>query len=125
MIETAVVFNDQGEAFHWHDPPGRSGVSIPDSRDLWEVLWSSRGHLGGVAHTHPWSGPATASGTDLSTFAAIDGALGTRLLWPVVTFDAITYYGRRADGLYVRETDLNWWSPSWLAELRERSRSNP
>ena len=76
MMETALVFDREGRTIHWHEPPGRSGGSLPDSRDLWGVLWEHRGHLGGVAHTHPWDGPAGPSHTDLTTFRAVELGLG-------------------------------------------------
>lgn len=89
MIETAMVFDLDGNAIHWHLPPGRSGGWIPDSRNLWDVLWENRDRLGGVAHTHPWHGPAGPSGTDVTTFAAIEAALGKRLVWPIVTMNQV------------------------------------
>lgn len=86
-METALVFDTEGKTIYWHLPLGRSGGSLPDSRDLWDVLWENRERLGGVAHTHPWYGPSGPSHTDLTTFAACEAALGKRLVWPVVTFD--------------------------------------
>ena len=52
MIETAAVFDLKGNVIHWHLPLGRSGGWLPDSRDLWTILWNNRENLGGVAHTH-------------------------------------------------------------------------
>ncbi len=86
MIEVALVFDDAGRTLHWHLPPGRTRASIPDSRTLWEVLWEHRHHLGGVAHTHPWSGRAEPSDVDLTTWSACERALGARLVWPIITF---------------------------------------
>lgn len=85
MIETAVVFDKEGHLIHWHEPHGRTGGSLPDSRSLWDVLWENRENLGGVAHTHPWKGSPDPSSTDLSTFAAVEASLGQRLVWPIVT----------------------------------------
>lgn len=85
MIEVALVFDREGRTLYWHLPPGRTGVSIPDSRSLWEVLWTHRRHLGGVAHSHPWAGRPDASRTDLTTWSACERALGSRLVWPIVT----------------------------------------
>ena len=87
MMESAFVFDVDGVIIHWHLPANRSGGFIPDSRDLWEVLWENREKLGGIAHTHPWNGEPWPSGTDVTTFAACEAALGKRLLWPVVTLD--------------------------------------
>ena len=94
MIEVALVFDQQGNTIHWHLPPGRSGGWIPDTRDLWEVLWENRDRLGGVAHTHPWVGPAWPSQTDETTFSAIERGLGKRLLWPIVTFQEVRIFMR-------------------------------
>lgn len=93
MIETALVFNLEGQTMLWHEPHGRSGGSIPDSADLWNFLWENRHRLGGVAHTHPWFGAPWPSETDLTTFRAIDAALGRPLLWVVATLDNESYWG--------------------------------
>jgi len=86
-IEVAVVIDKRGHPLHWHLPPGRTGASIPDSRDLWHVLWENRGNLAGVAHSHPGSGLTGPSGTDLTTFAACESGLGLRLNWWITTSD--------------------------------------
>jgi hypothetical protein len=91
-MEAGLVFDGQGAPIHWHTPPDRTGVALPDSRALWEVLWENRHRLGGVAHTHPFCGPPAPSVTDLTTFAAVEAGLGQRLLWPIVTFTAVGYY---------------------------------
>ena len=91
MIETALIFDTNGGTLAWHEPEGRSSGSLPDSRDLWEFMFDHRDILGGVAHTHPWDGPAGPSGTDLSTFRACELGLGKQLLWPVVTFTDVSY----------------------------------
>lgn len=92
MIESAFVFDMEGNLIHWHLPAGRTAGSIPDSRDLWEVLWENKDIVGGVAHTHPWNGPAVPSHTDITTFRAVEQGLGKFLFWPVVTFDTIAFY---------------------------------
>jgi hypothetical protein len=91
MIEVAVVFDKQGRAIYWHAPPGRTGGSIPDSSKLWDVLWANRHELGGVAHVHPWNGYTRPSGTDITTFKAIEAGLGKTLLWPIVTMTEVVY----------------------------------
>jgi hypothetical protein len=92
MIESAMVFDEKGLIIYWHDPPGASSSHIPDSKRLWNVLWNQRHRLGGVAHTHPWDGPTEPSGTDLSTFKAVEAGLGQRLIWPIVTMTHINYF---------------------------------
>jgi hypothetical protein len=66
--------------------------ALPDNRGLWDILWDNRAILGGVAHTHPWSGSAGPSSTDVTTFAAVEKGLGMRLVWPVVTFSEVGYF---------------------------------
>lgn len=91
-METGLVFDLLGMPLYWHAPPGRSNVFIPDDRTLWEVIWNSREYIGGVAHTHPWSGKAEPSQEDLTTFAAVEAGLGKRLHWPIVTFTEDVYF---------------------------------
>ena len=81
MIEAGVVIDKAGEPIHWHLPPGRTAGSIPDTRQLWDVIWDNRDIIQGFAHSHPGSGPPTPSQTDLGTFVAIEAALGKRLTW--------------------------------------------
>lgn len=82
MHEVAMVFDKDGNAIHWSS--GRS-AAVPDSRTMWDIIWENRHKIGGVAHTHPWDGPTGPSGTDVTTWAAIEAGLGKRLLWPIVT----------------------------------------
>ena len=123
MIETALVFDLEGKTIHWHLPAGRSAGSLPDSVSLWDVLWENRHRLGGVAHTHPWDGPSGPSHTDVTTFAAVEAALGKRLVWPIVTFTHITYVEWVGPGRIDYEMLR---TPSWrvadVEELRNRSR---
>ncbi len=98
MIETALVFDKHGRPLHWHLPPGRSAGYLPDSTTLWDVLWEHREYLGGVAHTHPWSGATGPSSTDLTTFDAVERGLGVRLVWPIVTFTHIVYLAWQGPG---------------------------
>ena len=127
MIETALVFDKQGNILHWHEPVGRSGGSLPDSRGLWDVLWEHRplekggtGLLGGVAHTHPWKGPSGPSYTDVTTFRACEQGLGETLLWPVVTFTHITWFRFNSDSHYEKVDQP--FPLQGLEELREKSR---
>jgi len=92
VIEVAVVFDTDGVPIGWHIPPNGSGVYIPDSRSLWDILWDNRERLGGVAHTHPFYGRPGPSETDVTTFSAVERGLGKRLLWPIVTFNGVATY---------------------------------
>lgn len=82
MREVAVVFDKDANPLFW---TVGSGGAIEDSRSLWDVLWDNRENVMGVAHTHPWPGPTGPSGTDVTTFTAIESGLGKKLLWPIVT----------------------------------------
>ena len=93
MIETALVFGEHGITVHWHAPLDRQEGAIPDSRDLWTILWENRETIWGVAHTHPWFGEAWPSNTDVTTFSAVERGLGKRLLWPIVTFTTVQCFG--------------------------------
>jgi hypothetical protein len=127
MMEAGVVINVHGEPIYWHTPANRSGGALPDSRELWDVLWKAHtaGWLAGVAHSHPGSGVPGPSQTDTSTFVAIESALGRSLSWWITSADK-TVVIRRAEMdsmpgrvVYaIRELDVE---PSWVPELRQRS----
>ena len=92
MIEVAAVIDSVGRPIYWHHPPENRMGAIPDSRNLWDVLWENRNIILGVAHTHPWTGIPVASSTDVTTFAAVEAGLGRSLLWPIVSLDAECTY---------------------------------
>jgi hypothetical protein len=126
-LEAAVVLSPSGEVLHWHFPPGRTVAGLPDSSDLWIVLWRERARLGGVAHTHPGRGIPSPSHEDVTTFAACEAALGSRLDWWIATEDSLVLYRWVGPGrldyrpsLPRREQGLGW-----LEELRELSRRSP
>jgi hypothetical protein len=126
-MEVGLIFDKRGGPVYWHLPQGRSQVYLPDSRQLWHVLWTchQEGLLGGFAHTHPWSGEASPSYTDVTTFAAVEAGLGTRLVWPIVTFSEVKYFqwlgpDRLDYGLMeVRRFRIN---KELIEELRKQSR---
>lgn len=125
MMEVALVFDKQGKTIAFHEPPGRSGGAIPDSRNLWDILWTNRDRLGGVAHTHPWDGEAWPSQTDVTTFRAVELGLGQNLLWPVVTFTEVAYVVKnQADGNFVLVNPKHISIQiEGIEELRVRSRN--
>jgi len=92
MIESAFVFDLRGRVIHYHLPAGRSSGHIPDSNDLWALLLKHKDILGGVAHSHPGSGPSGPSHTDVTTFSACELGLGKRLLWPITTDTHVTFW---------------------------------
>src|SRR3989344_2461914 len=106
-FEVGLVFDRQGRTIHWFG--GHSPGFIPDSRSLWDVLWENRDRLGGVGHTHPRDGPATPSHTHLTTFDAVERALGKQLLWLLVPSTKTPYVLRTP--LFDRGTaDHNKWT---------------
>lgn len=128
MIETALVFDLEGKTICFHEPRGRTSGSIPDTRSLWDILWENRERLGGVAHTHPWDGPAHPSITDVTTFDALERGLGKHLLWPVVTFTEVACVVRNP---LFKEGTAMWtlagpltFQIEGIEELRARSRDH-
>lgn len=123
MIEVAAVIGKNGDVLLWHEPAGRTGGSVPDSRDLWTVVWENRDQVQGIAHSHPGSGWTAPSYTDIGTFRAIELALGRPIDWWITTSDKLMLF-RSADHWqqadYDRFEDLTprWWA-GWL---REKSR---
>jgi proteasome lid subunit RPN8/RPN11 len=95
----------------WSDR-STSATAMPDSALRWQAIWRHREQLAIIAHTHP-TGRTEFSAEDLSTFAAIDAALGRPLRYAVVTRHAVIYRepgGHRATG---------GDEPSWVALLRQ------
>lgn len=130
-IETGVVLDYNWEPIFWHLPPGRSSGYLPDSRDLWSVIWENRDQVAAVAHSHP-EGIINPSGTDITTFAAIEAGLGKLLLWPIVTGSEVAIYRRysKTDNNYNKIFYMNeilWkydnlFFDSWVEELISKSR---
>lgn len=124
MREVAVVLDREHRPIWWHDPAGSSAVALPDSRDLWEVLWTERARISGVAHSHPGRGDPAPSAEDLSTFAACEDGLGMRLQWWIATLDHVLCF----DWIGPMRYDFQGRPPAsphetaaWLHALRERS----
>lgn len=124
-MEAAVVLDRDWRPIYFHAPAGRTAGSLPDSHDLWLVLWANRHRLLGVAHSHPGGGVPSPSHTDVTTFSAIERALGVRLIWPIVTTDASrAFVWQGPDSLAYGE----WEAPisiamleSWVPELERLS----
>lgn len=118
MVETGVVIAN-GMPIYWHLPPGRSSGHLPDSRDLWNVLWENRHIIDGFAHSHPGGGIPQPSYTDLTTFKAIELGLGKNLNWWIISSEAITVWKKNEILMYYGEIVND--DPTWLAELRRLS----
>lgn len=133
-IETGVVLDYNWNVIYWHLPQGRSSGYLPDSRDLWSVIWENRDKVAAVAHSHP-EGIIGPSGTDITTFAAIEAGLGKLLMWPIVTGTEVAIYKRFSkidnsynkvfymNDLFYEYDDLifNDAKYLWISELMSRS----
>jgi len=125
MLEACVVLSTSGSICFEHCPEGRSAGYIPDSAVLWEVLWDRREALGGVAHSHPGTGIPAPSHTDLSTFAAVECALGRRLTWWISSStDTIALVWGGPDRLHYVAEQIHP-EPDWVSRLRALSHINP
>jgi proteasome lid subunit RPN8/RPN11 len=111
-VEVCFLIGHDGTVL-WSDRSA-SATAMPDSTLRWQAIWRHREQLAVIAHTHP-TGVVAFSDEDLSTFAAIDAALGHALRYAVVTRQAVIYRepgGHRATG---------GDEPSWVALLRQCS----
>ena len=128
-MEVGVLVDINGDPIHWHRPPGSSGASLPDSRDLWDVIWENRADVLGFAHSHPGGGEPGPSHTDITTFRAVEKALGRRLIWWITssTHLVVCQWRRRSrkePGTWVPELVNeyeSWQSERGLEELRRLS----
>lgn len=92
---------------------GDSALSIPDSRARWEAIWEHRERLVELAHSHP-VGPLAFSREDETTMAALETALGRKLVFSVVAPRGMI---RRQDG----KDEIVSSEPEWARELRRVS----
>ncbi len=126
-LEAGVLVRTDGSPIYWHLPYTRSSVYLPDSQELWEVIWQNRQDVLGFAHSHPGSGLPRPSMEDLTTFRAVDIALGRPLLWWITSVDRVVELQK----LDWKEKDLSYYLADhpqdqhieqWLEELREKSK---
>jgi hypothetical protein len=126
MMEAGVLLGPNNSVIHWHTPNSRSGGALPDSRDLWDIIWENRAIVTGFAHTHPGSGAPGPSYTDTTTFAAIEAALGKHLNWFILSSDSqvICLFDNEKGtyGRYIITVELNTpMDLEWMSKLREFS----
>ncbi len=115
-----VVYKDDTEVL-WHLPPNRTGGTLPDSRDLWDVLWEGRKTIQGVGHSHPGGGIPGPSYTDVTTFAAVEAALGVRLDWWITSETHLIVARWSGPNRLDYTGTLVEDEPSWADELRQKS----
>ena len=110
---------------------------LPDSRNLWQILWDNRTNISGIAHSHPGKGKPGPSHTDVTTFSAIESGLGIRLDWWIVSAgdEALTLLrwagGDKRDKYnYLEPFDarqawaaVNYTPPEWIKKLCELSQA--
>jgi hypothetical protein len=121
-IETGVLISFDGHPIHWHLPPGRSCGYLPDSRDLWDIIWENRASLDGFAHSHPGFGIPSPSHEDVTTFAAVELALGRNLKWWITSANSTILLVRIGNNY---QPDFVSQEPNWIRKLRELSGFNP
>jgi hypothetical protein len=123
MIEAGVVIGVNGHPLFWHSPPGRTCGNLPDSRSLWDVFWDAHkeGTLLGFAHSHPGSGIPGPSYEDVTTFSAVELALGKRISWWISSSDHTVLLAWVGPDKYSYRGTLLVEEPAWVAELRRLS----
>lgn len=117
MVEVACVIAKDNTVLWWHEPEGRTSVSIPDKRDLWDILWENRDNIKGVAHTHPGYGLPMYSSEDYGTFKSVEAGLGRVLCWWIYTGDQGALFRRNGESY----SGVIAVEEPWVAELRRRS----
>lgn len=121
MMEAGVLLGVDNQAIHWHTPNDRSCGSLPDSSDLWQIIWRNRAIVTGFAHTHPGSGVPGPSYTDVTTFRAIEAALGKHLNWFILSSDKQVLCIFENENLITVEINTNTDKMTWMSRLRELS----
>lgn len=127
MREVGVVVGQANQALYWHNPITASSTFIDDDRGLWEFIWTRRAEVEGFAHVHPGRGLSSPSHTDVTTFAAIEAALGQRLHWWIVTEDTVALYfwegPGRLDYKLAPGVSVELNNYGWAPELIRRSQA--
>ena len=121
MMEAGVLLGHNNSVIHWHTPNERSGGALPDSRDLWDIIWQNRAIVTGFAHTHPGSGVPGPSHTDITTFAAIEAALGKHLNWFILSSDSQALCLFDEGNIVVVNLNTQTNAMEWIGELRRLS----
>jgi hypothetical protein len=120
-VEAGVVLDTEGLPLYWHLPEGRTSGSLPDSRTLWDVLWEHRNRISGFAHSHPGRAAPGPSLEDVTTFAAIEAALGRRLDWWISSEDAVVLVRWAGPGAHAYRVSPVDREPGWAPALRAAS----
>lgn len=124
-VEAGVLVGVDLNPIIWHLPPNRNVGALPDSRDLWETMWEHRKTILGFAHSHPGSGVPGPSGTDVTTFRAVEKALGRQIVWWICSDTHIVVCRQIGHGNYWEATEFEGENLLWLPELRRLSHYPP
>ena len=124
-LEAGVLLSVTEEPIYWHEPADRSISALPDSRILWNHIWDNRNRILGFAHSHPL-GIIYPSQEDITTFSAIEIAIGKRLLWPILTKEVITYWRWQGPNKfnYRQIYDFHSSNKKWIHKLYNISYSH-
>lgn len=115
MLREVCFLLGEHDAVLWSDA-STSPVSLPDSRDRWQVIWRLREHIVEIAHTHPLGGAAFSS-EDETTMAALNSALGRRLVYSVVTPTTMIRRSSNEQQSSEQEGDVVVEAEPWWTEL--------
>ena len=119
-MEAGVLLDKKGEALYWHLPNNRSGGALPDSVDLWSVIWENRDNISGFAHSHPGFGLPQPSWTDITTFNSIENGLAKRINWFITSKNRLIVCTYKNDGIYTSK-EVDGGKYGWVSELRNLS----
>jgi hypothetical protein len=122
IAEAGVLIDIHNEPIYWHLPNGRSQCHLPDSHELWNMIWENRHIVRGFAHSHPGSGSPLPSDTDITTFKAIESGLGKRLRWWITSDDSLAILEWEGPNPYdykvFHPQPYNTYPHPWLEKLR-------
>jgi len=82
-----------------------SPTASPDERARWEIIWTHRGEITEIAHSHPGEF-LDFSHEDLTTMEAVEAGTGRKYVWSVVTKTGLL---SRQAGRDVRHGPAPWW----------------
>lgn len=122
MREVAAIFDKNGNLISWHMPEGRDTAYIPDTKSLADVLYAQAEEIGGVAHTHPWDGPARPSHEDVTSWSSIELGLSVRWIWPIITMTDVGFFRWCGPGKYHYERlpIINDWLITAMRKLSQK-----
>ncbi len=126
-IEAGVLISLSGDPLYWHLPERRTTVSLPDSKELWNHYWENRNNVLGFAHSHPGDDQNIfPSWEDITTFSAIEIALGKKLQWWIINKKYTVLCNFKGPDKYNYDVKLvDEDKLFWIKELRKLSKYDP